>query len=56
MAPVRRAERPELQPECRGAALAAIAEVNPTVPVIETSARSGEGVEDLLDALLGVGA
>ena len=40
----------------RGAALAAIAEVNPTVPVIETSARSGEGVEDLLDALLGVGA
>ena len=37
-------------------ALAAIAEVNPTVPVIETSARSGEGVEDLLDALLGVGA
>jgi hydrogenase nickel incorporation protein HypB len=30
----------------------AVADVNPTLPVLRTSARTGEGVEDLLDHLL----
>ena len=36
----------------RNAALAAIRAVNPVAPIIETSARTGDGVVDLLDLLL----
>ena len=36
----------------RAAAYAAIRSVNPTAPIVETSARSGEGVLDLLQLLL----
>ena len=36
----------------REAAVAAIRSVNPDAPIIETSARSGRGVHDLLDLLL----
>jgi hydrogenase nickel incorporation protein HypB len=38
------------------AALAAVASVNPSVPVLLTSARSGAGVDDLIDHLLGAPA
>jgi hydrogenase nickel incorporation protein HypB len=37
----------------RAAAYAALTAVNPTAPVIETSARTGAGVDALLDLLLG---
>ena len=37
----------------RAAAYAALVAVNPTAPVIETSARTGAGVDVLLDLLLG---
>jgi hydrogenase nickel incorporation protein HypB len=37
----------------RAAAYAALTGVNPTAPVIETSARTGAGVDVLLDLLLG---
>lgn len=40
----------------RDAALAALQSVNPTAPVIETSARKGTGVDALLDLLLGATA
>jgi len=36
----------------RDAAIATIRAVNPTAPIVETSARTGEGVLDLLDLLL----
>ena len=38
------------------AALAAITSVNPSVPVLSTSARTGAGVDDLIDHLLGAPA
>ncbi len=38
------------------AALAAVASVNPSVPVLSTSARTGAGVDDLIDHLLGAPA
>jgi hydrogenase nickel incorporation protein HypB len=36
----------------RDAALAAIRSVNPAAPIVETSARTGDGVLDLLDLLI----
>ncbi len=36
----------------REAALVAIRSVNPTAPIVETSARTGQGVAELLDLLL----